>query len=68
MLGFTISGVTPDGAMTPGCHCLEFDSWWFLRKQRWGFWCAVDSKKLEEQDVKRVVIVVALCGNLNILS
>ncbi|CAK9088931.1 unnamed protein product [Durusdinium trenchii] len=27
-----LSGVTPDG--TPGCHCLEFDSWWNEGKQR----------------------------------
>ncbi|CAJ1402095.1 unnamed protein product [Effrenium voratum] len=27
-----LSGVTPEGS--PGCHCLEFDSWWNEGKQR----------------------------------
>eukprot|EP00438_Fugacium_kawagutii_P006128 Skav220339 [mRNA] locus=scaffold4823:37926:43067:- [translate_table: standard] len=28
-----LSGITPEG-MSPGCHCLEFDSWWNEGKQR----------------------------------
>ena len=58
---------TPDGAMTPGCHCLEFDSWWFLRKQRWGFGVAVDSKKLQETKMWRVFDSCGTCGKIWIL-
>lgn len=63
-----IWGVTPDGAMTPGCHCLEFDSWWFLRKQRWGFLVCCWFQETWRNKMWRVVIVSGTCGNLNILS
>lgn len=55
-----IWGVTPDGAMTPGCHCLEFDSWWFLRKQLGFLVCCWFQETSRNKMWRVVMIVVAL--------